>query len=38
MDRSRPKGPDYIVIDEKQFFWYLSNLEKSDLVKAKSEA
>ena len=35
MDRSRPKGPDYLVIDH---FLDFSLLDYSDLIKAREEA
>ena len=35
MDRSKPKGPDYIIMDD---FINLFALDKSDLFNAKNEA
>ena len=36
MDRSKPKGPDYLIIDN--FEDTFANLEKADLINALSEA
>ena len=36
MDRSRTKGPDYLVIDN--FVEIFKDLEKSDLINVRSEA
>ena len=36
MDRSRPKGPDYLIIDN--FEETFPDLEKKDLIDARSEA
>ena len=36
MDRTRPKGPDYLVADN--IFDILSDLTKDDLMAARSEA
>ena len=36
MDRSRPKGPDYLIIDN--FEETFPDLEKNDLINARSEA
>ena len=35
MDRSRPKGPDYLIIDN--FLDTFNNLEKADLINARSD-
>ena len=35
MDRSKPKGPDYIIMDD---FMDHFALDKSDLLNAKNEA
>ena len=35
MDRARPKGPDYIIIDN--FLDIFESLEQDDLINAKSE-
>ena len=35
MDRSKPKGPDYLIIDN--FEDTFENLEKADLINARSE-
>ena len=35
MDRSRPKGPDYLIIDN--FVDTFSDLEKADLIDARNE-
>ena len=36
MYRSKPKGPNYLIIDN--FFSSFADLEKADLINAKSEA
>ena len=36
MDRSRPKGPDHLIIDN--FLETFKNLKKDDLISAKNEA
>ena len=37
MDRSRPKGPDFLIMDN--FFDYFENfIEKTDMMSARSEA
>ena len=35
MDRARPKGPDYLIIDN---FVEIFGIDKADLIDAKSEA
>ena len=36
MNRTSPKGPDYLIIDN--FFEMFGDLEKADLITARSEA
>ena len=36
MDRSKPKGPDYLIIDN--FFDVFQDIPESDLIDARKEA